>query len=99
MGMNPADFWPMSWRDFRLKQQGFFEMVNAQYRTQWEAARFVAFYCVQPWAKKGRLNRVTDLVRFEWERQDVEIPSKEEIRYWTLKYGKHTDENGNGYNA
>jgi hypothetical protein len=64
--MSPAEFWQMSWRDFRLKQQGFFELENNRFRTGWEQARFAAFYSVQPWAKKGRMNKMTDLMRFEW---------------------------------
>ena len=93
MGMNPAEFWSMSWRDFGLKQRGFFELRNAEYRTQWEQSRFVAFYSFLGMAKKNSLKRVTDLVRFDWEKDEVKLPTKEEMRYWLLKYGKTTEMN------
>lgn len=88
----------MSWRDFQLKQQGFFEHENDRYKADWERARFVGFYAVAAWSKG--LKKPTDLVKFAWEKEaEVELPTKEDIRYWTLKYGKYIDKDGNSYNA
>jgi hypothetical protein len=96
MGMNPAEFWAMSWRDFQLKQRGFFELRNMDFRKEWEIARFVAYYSAAGFLKKG--TKLKDIVRFDWEKE-VKLPTKEEMRYWMLKYGKYLDENGNTYNA
>jgi hypothetical protein len=42
---------------------------------------------------------MTDLCRFEWEKEAVKIPDQEELRYYSLKYGNHVDDKGNFYNA
>jgi hypothetical protein len=36
---------------------------------------------------------MNDLVTFPWEKQDVKLPTEEEMRYWVLKYGKTTPMN------
>lgn len=96
MGMDPAEFWSMSWRDFQLKQRGFFELENERYKRSWEQARFIGF-TANGFRKKG--SKMTDLIKFDWEYKDVEYPTKEELRWNVLKYGKYLDENGKGYNA
>jgi hypothetical protein len=99
MGMNPAEFWAMSWRDFQLKQRGFFELRNMDYKSQWEQARMISFWSVRAMTSKRWPRKFKDLGEFPWEENDVKLPTKEEMRYWMLKYGKYLDENGNTYNA
>lgn len=90
MGMNPADFWSMSWRDFQLKQRGFFELKQTEIRTQWEAARMIAFWSVKAMTGRKWPHKFKDLGAFGWEQDDVKrLPTEEEIRYWVLKYGKY----------
>lgn len=97
MGMNPADFWAMSWRDFHLKRRGFFERETELFRREWERARFISYYSAIGFLKKG--TKMKHLIEFEWEKSDVRLPTKEEMRYWMLKYGKFVNENGEFYNA
>ncbi len=46
--------------------------LRAHQRT-WETARFVAFNSLMPHAKKGKLNKPTDLIRFAWEQAEVSV--------------------------
>ena len=97
MGMSPAEFWRMSWRDFQLKQQGFFEMKNEEYKLSWTQARFIAFYAASGFLKKG--TKMKDLIRFDWERDDAIELTDDQIQYWLNKVGHHIDKDGRGYNA
>jgi len=99
MGMNPVDFWQMSWRDFKLKQRGFFERLNSEYRTSWEQARLMAFYSVSPYAKKGHLQTAKDLFIFDWEKEELPELTEEQMDYYLRKLGKFVDDKGNFYNA
>jgi hypothetical protein len=81
----------MSWRDFQLKQQGFFKRENELFKQQWEQTRFISYYSALGFLKKHV--RMNDLVTFPWEKQDVKLPTEEEMRYWVLKYGKTTEMN------
>ena len=85
MGMNPVDFWQMSWRDFKLKQRGFFERLNSEYRTSWEQARLMAFYSVRPYAIKGHLQTAKDLFRFDWEKEELPELTEEQMDYYLRK--------------
>jgi len=99
IGMNPADFWRMSWRDFQLKQQGFFELKNSEYKSEWERARFVAFYTLAPHDVKRRLHSYQDLIRFPWEKSEAVELTEEDYDYWLRKVGRFVDKDGKGYNA
>ena len=80
----------MSLKDFRLAQRGFFEKLKLEKQERWEQARFIAFYTLQPYAKRGRLRTFKDLVEFEWEREkrkNVELPTKEEMEQYKKRYG------------
>lgn len=59
----------------------------------------IAFYSVTPYDTKRKISSPQRLFKFQWEKDEVRLPTKEEMRYWMLKYGKFTDENGRGYNA
>lgn len=87
MGMNPAEFWRMSFRDFRLKQQGFFELRNQDFKNGWEQTRFISYYSAIGFLKKH--TKMKDICRFEWEKAEVKFPTAEEMRFWTLKMGRY----------
>jgi len=89
MGMNPVDFWRMSFRDFKLKQQGFIELRNKDFKNGWEQVRFISYYAAIGFLKKH--TRMKDICRFEWEKEAAKLPTDEELRYWVLKMGKHFD--------
>lgn len=97
MKLDPAVFWQMSLREWLLAQRGFFEARNFDYRTGWEQARLIGFWAGNMGWKKG--TKANDLIKFEWEKKEIVLPTEDEMRYWMLKYGKFTDEKGNGYNA
>jgi hypothetical protein len=91
----------MSLKDFRLTQRGFFNKQQNEYQSQWEQTRFIAFYGLQPYAKKGRLRTPKDLVEFEWEKikaKEVELPTREEMEEYAIKNGRFMTEDGKFYN-
>ena len=99
MGMNPADFWPLSFRDWMLKQRGFFELRNQDYKTSWEQARMISYYSIIGFAKKGKIKRPQDLFKFDWEKQAVTYPTRDEMDYWVKKMGRYVDNQGRFFNA
>lgn len=91
----------MSLKDFRLAQRGFFDKEQKRYQTEWEQTRFLAFYGLQPYAKKGRLRTPKDLVEFEWEKtkaKEVDLPTREEMEAFAKKNGRFITEDGKFYN-
>ena len=97
MKLDPAVFWRMSWREFALAQRGFFEMKNEELKSQWEQTRVIAFWSTKD--TKQSVRRPQQLFKLAWDDSEVKLPTKEDMRYWMLKYGKHIDEQGNSYNA
>ncbi len=88
MGMNPADFWQMSWRDFQIKQRGFFELKNQEYKRTWEQTRLLAFYAIKPHDVHRRFPTAKDLFMFRWEKPIYPELTPEIIDYWERKMGK-----------
>ena len=99
IGIPPQEFWRMSLKEFRLTQRGFFQRVKQEQQTRWEQTRFIAFYGLQPYTKKGKLKNFKDLVEFEWEKKkDFELPTKEEMEYFRRKSGQFIDKDGTFHN-
>ncbi len=42
------------------------DQEKVRMQESWEQARFIAFTCVSPYAKRGM--RITDLLSFEWDK-------------------------------
>ena len=100
MRISPAEFWhEISYRDFILARRGFFETKDAEYKTSWEQARFMAFFSVTPHTKKGALNNMKDLVMFEWEKPEQVELTEEMMDYMLRKVGNKIGKDGVGYNA
>ena len=97
MNLSPAEFWPLSFRDWLLKQRGFFDMKNAEYRDNWERTRMAAFYAIAPWNKAIRTPQ--DVFRFDWEKVEHFELTEEQMDYFLRKVGKYIDKDGRSYNA
>ena len=70
-------------------QRGFFEAKEMDARQGWEQARMTAYFAVKPHAKRGQLTKITDLIKFEWDKnRKVELPSREYIMQTLKKYGQ-----------
>ena len=42
--------------------------VERRERSEWERVRWLGYIQAAPYAKKGTMNRPTDLIRFPWEK-------------------------------
>lgn len=99
LGLTPLTFWPMSLREFRAAQRGFFEKQQNEIKQRWEIGRFIAYFSVLPYQKKGHRLKPTDLLRFSWETQGERTTmTPEQIEYESRKMGTKVDEHGNFFN-
>ena len=69
MGIAPYEFYRMSVADYQVTQRGFFERMKIESRLKWETSRFISYHSLLPYQKKGKRLKITDVARFEWERQ------------------------------
>jgi len=59
-------------------------------RQEWEVARWINLYLALPYTKKGRNLQVTDICRFDWEKQKTkpEIKDREYINNLIRKWDR-----------
>lgn len=50
----------------------FYEFENNKERQEWERARFIAFMTVKPHDTKKKFKKPSDLIKFNWEQQQLE---------------------------
>jgi pyruvate/2-oxoacid:ferredoxin oxidoreductase beta subunit len=50
----------------------FYEFENNKERQEWERARFIAFMTVKPHDTKKKFKKPSDLIKFDWEQQQLE---------------------------
>lgn len=55
----------------------FYEFENNKERQEWERARFIAFMTIKPHDTKKKFKKPSDLIKFEWERQQLEKDIKD----------------------
>jgi hypothetical protein len=68
---------------------GYTEKVTRDYQHDWEIARWINYYSVVPHLRKNRIFKLTDIARFDWEKQeDPVIKSKEEINKLVKQWQK-----------
>jgi len=69
--MGEDEFWDMLPRTFYNKQYGFFQHEEYKQREEWERIRWVGMTVLTPHVKKGSNLKVTDLIKFPWDKKDV----------------------------
>ena len=55
----------------------FYEFENNKERQEWERARFIAFMTIKPHDTKKKFKKPSDLIKFEWEQQQLEKDIKD----------------------
>ena len=50
----------------------FYEFENNKERQEWDRARFIAFMTVKPHDTKKKFKKPSDLIKFDWEQQQLE---------------------------
>jgi len=58
---------------FRIKLEGIRNAQTQQFRNEWERTRWLATIILSPHAKKGRPIKPKDLIKFDWEEQELNI--------------------------
>ena len=87
MKLDPVVFWNMTLTEWTAAQRGFFEAEDRRGRGEWERARWMAFMFLQPYDSKRRINKVTDIARFDWEKEDSEVMNQQEMDAMARKLG------------
>lgn len=70
MGWSQKDFYLSTPAFFFLAYDGFAE----QQQLEWERARYISFHAIQPLkahANKWKINRLTDIGLFPWEKEQA----------------------------
>ena len=79
--MNVDDFYDMLPREFWNKVDGFYEFENMRQRSDWERTRWSTCLLLNIHLGKGKSLKPTDLVVFDWEKDEV----KKKIDFKALK--------------
>ena len=95
-GLNllPSDFWNLTFHEFFLIQKGRNDVIEMKERFEWERTRWLACVLLQPHTKKNSRLTPQKLVKFEWEKTEVEDKDKQRKRaeYIAKKYKLLKDE-------
>jgi hypothetical protein len=90
IGLSPGEFWALSWAEYDVMCEGYAKKQEERNKLQWEATRWMTFYLLNIQVEKNkRIKRLTDLVRFPWEKeQPRELPTREEFEELCNRWGK-----------
>jgi hypothetical protein len=71
--------------------EGYAQEKEKDYRDRWEVARWTTYHLLNiQIAKKDKLRRLTDLVRFPWdETRNYEPSTREKFDELVKKWGKY----------
>jgi hypothetical protein len=73
LGLTPDDMAMYQPEYFRIKLEGIREAQTQDYRNEWERTRWLATIILSPHAKKGKGIKPTDLIKFEWEKPELNV--------------------------
>ena len=91
--MNVDDFYDMLPREFWNKVDGFYELENMRQRNDWERTRWSTCLLLNIQIAKGKRIKPTDLIRFEWDKDEKKIDfedlkNKAELYKKKVEHGK-----------
>lgn len=75
MGLGVDEFYNLTFDELSAISDGYNSKKENIIKLSWEQSRFIAYHCVIPHTGKKKL-KVTDLIEFEWEKQE----KKEDIK-------------------
>ena len=93
LGMNVDDFYDMLPREFWNRVDGFYELENMRQRSDWERTRWSTCLLLNIQMAKGKSLKPTDLIKFEWEKDEKKIDfedlkNKAELYKKKIEHGK-----------
>ncbi|MGV7234755.1 MAG: hypothetical protein ACQ9ET_00710 [Nitrosomonadaceae bacterium] len=94
VGLTPAVFWNMSWKDYELTVRGFFKQKKEDAERELINAKLIGYHAISPHLKK----RMSFAEFAGIEKKRVKLPTAEELEYMAKKMGKFIDKNGIGFN-
>ena len=65
--MTPDEMNMFDWRELMIKNDGYYNSVNNEYRLSWEQTRFLAYNSLLPYVGKSKILKPTDLIKFPWD--------------------------------
>ncbi len=95
IGLPYSDFCMFTPEEFGSIYKAYAERQETQYRTQWECMRTLAFFTVQPYAKKGLTPH--GLLPFPWEKKKpdhTKIPPAVSKEYALKRFEKVLEKTG-----
>ena len=75
--MNVDDFYEMLPREFWNKIDGFYKLENMRQRSDWERTRWSTCLLLNIQLPKNKSIKPTDLIKFEWEKEELKIDFKD----------------------
>lgn len=76
-GLQPVEFWELTFHEFFLIQRGVVEKEKAKQKSDWERTRWLACIMMQPHKKKGQNLQPQDLIKFDWEKKEEKKEAEE----------------------
>ena len=70
LGMSPEEFYDYLPRYFWNKVDGFYELENLREKGSWERTRWQTTLLLNIQMSKGKRLKPTDLIEFEWEKEE-----------------------------
>ena len=89
MGMSNQDFLDSDFVVVMDAIKGFNQMKQLEFRNKWEQTRWLATISLQPYSGKGKTIKMTDLIQFDWEKQ--EKPKTRELSKDQIEWRKRMD--------
>ena len=69
MRLSPTAFYDMTFMDFQLAAEGFFNLEERRQQSEWERMRWLGALLLSPHAKKGQSIKPQDIATFPWEKK------------------------------
>jgi len=70
----------MTFQDFQLAAEGFFELEEIRQRAEWERARWMSCLTLSPHTKKGQRIKPEDIATFPWEQKSKKVGSNQLLK-------------------
>lgn len=70
MGMSLDDAFSLEPEELGHIRKAWAEQQEADFRSRWEQARFLAYCGMMPYQKKGKRLKPEDLLAFSWEKKE-----------------------------
>lgn len=98
--MREQDFWASTLRSLINRIEGYNKHYQLQQHEAWEQSRMIAFFCVSPHTKKGKLRKFSDLIKFPWENlpkaHDELKAGREKAMAWFEEYRQKQEAEADG---